>query len=166
LIQLTFTRCVTRLLLQHKRRRPLTQPETHQHGFYSNQRAVDSAASEEPVAYGHAGAALDEHQRRRRRQLFAFEGIGEIGVPFIALYDELEGNAVWAREAEAGDGIHPNAGGCELAVRADGEWECWEGLMALLINVSVSIRIVPSFHVDGDEVRYYSFGDFVDIYYT
>jgi lysophospholipase L1-like esterase len=50
----------------------------------------------------------------------------EIGVPFLALYDLLEGNEVWAREAEAGDGIHPNAGGYELITRAVGEWEGWE----------------------------------------
>jgi lysophospholipase L1-like esterase len=53
----------------------------------------------------------------------------EIGVPFLALYDLLEGNEVWAREAEAGDGIHPNAGGYELIARAVGEWEDWEGFV-------------------------------------
>lgn len=50
----------------------------------------------------------------------------EIDVPFLALYERLEGNDVWAREAEAGDGIHPNAGGYGLISKAVGEWDVWE----------------------------------------
>jgi lysophospholipase L1-like esterase len=67
---------------------------------------------------------VDEGNRLLSRE---FGGLcEEIGVPFLALYDLLEGNEVWAREAEAGDGIHPNAGGYELIARAVGEWEGWE----------------------------------------
>ena len=50
----------------------------------------------------------------------------EIGVPFLSLYEKLKGNEVWAREAEAGDGIHPNAGGYGLISKAVAEWSAWE----------------------------------------
>jgi lysophospholipase L1-like esterase len=50
----------------------------------------------------------------------------EIDVPFLPLYQKLEGNGVWAKEAEAGDGIHPNAGGYGLISKAVAEWDAWE----------------------------------------
>lgn len=50
----------------------------------------------------------------------------EIGVPFLPLYESLKGNGVWAREAEAGDGIHPDAGGYGLISKAVAEWDAWE----------------------------------------
>jgi lysophospholipase L1-like esterase len=51
---------------------------------------------------------------------------GEIDVPFLSLYRRMEGNGVWAREAEAGDGIHPNAGGYRLISKAVANWDAWE----------------------------------------
>lgn len=53
----------------------------------------------------------------------------EIDVPFISLYQKLEGNGVWAREAEAGDGIHPNTGGYSLLSQAVAEWDAWESFV-------------------------------------
>lgn len=50
----------------------------------------------------------------------------KIDVPFLALYDGMEGNEVWAREAEAGDGIHPNAGGYDLIAKAVAGWDKWD----------------------------------------
>ena len=50
----------------------------------------------------------------------------EIDVPFLSLYQKLEGNGVWAKEAKAGDGIHPNAGGYGLISKAVAEWDAWE----------------------------------------
>jgi len=50
----------------------------------------------------------------------------ESEVPFLALYGKMEGNETWAREAEAGDGIHPNAGGYELMANAVMGWDRWE----------------------------------------
>jgi acyl-CoA thioesterase-1 len=50
----------------------------------------------------------------------------EIDVPFLALYGKMEGNEVWAREAEAGDGIHPNSGGYGLIAKVVAEWDAWE----------------------------------------
>lgn len=50
----------------------------------------------------------------------------EIGVPFLSLYGKMEGNEIWAKEAEAGDGIHPNAGGYGLISKAVAEWDAWE----------------------------------------
>jgi acyl-CoA thioesterase-1 len=70
---------------------------------------------------------VDEGNRLLSRELGRL--CQEIGVPFLALYDMLAGNAVWAREAEAGDGIHPNARGYELIAKTVGEWEDWEGFV-------------------------------------
>ena len=53
----------------------------------------------------------------------------EIDVPFLPLYESLKGNAVWAKEAEAGDGIHPNAGGYELISKAVAGWDAWQGFV-------------------------------------
>jgi lysophospholipase L1-like esterase len=53
----------------------------------------------------------------------------DIDVPFLPLYEKLKGNEVWAREAEAGDGIHPNSGGYELISKAVVEWDAWEGFV-------------------------------------
>ena len=70
---------------------------------------------------------VDEGNRVLSREL---EGLcGEIGVPFLSLYERLEGNGVWAREAEAGDGIHPGAGGYGLIAEAVEGWEGWEGFV-------------------------------------
>ncbi|GAB7328373.1 hypothetical protein MBLNU13_g00357t1 [Cladosporium sp. NU13] len=53
----------------------------------------------------------------------------EIDVPFLPLYESLKGNGVWAREAEAEDGIHPNAGGYGLISKAVTEWDAWQGFV-------------------------------------
>ena len=50
----------------------------------------------------------------------------EIDVPFLSLYQKSEGNGVWAKEAKAGDGIHPNAGGYGLISKAVADWDAWE----------------------------------------
>lgn len=50
----------------------------------------------------------------------------ELDVPFLSLYQRLEGNVLWAKEAEAGDGIHPNAGGYGLISKAVAKWDAWE----------------------------------------
>ncbi|KAM0705921.1 hypothetical protein Q7P35_007281 [Cladosporium inversicolor] len=50
----------------------------------------------------------------------------EIDVPFLSLYEKMEGNEIWAKEAKAGDGIHPNAGGYWLISKAVSEWDAWE----------------------------------------
>jgi acyl-CoA thioesterase-1 len=50
---------------------------------------------------------------------------GEVGVLFLPVYEKSEGNGVWAKEAKAGDGIHPNAGGYALIAKVVAEWDGW-----------------------------------------
>jgi lysophospholipase L1-like esterase len=50
---------------------------------------------------------------------------GEVGVLFLPVYEKSEGNGVWAKEAKAGDGIHPNAGGYALIAKVVAEWDVW-----------------------------------------
>jgi lysophospholipase L1-like esterase len=67
---------------------------------------------------------IDERNEALSRKLETL--CEEIDVPFLSLYQKLEGNGVWAKEAEAGDGIHPNAGGYGLISKAVAEWDAWE----------------------------------------
>lgn len=67
---------------------------------------------------------VDEENEALSRELG--ELCEKIDVPFLALYDGMDGNEVWAREAEAGDGIHPNAGGYELIAKAVAGWDKWD----------------------------------------
>lgn len=48
-----------------------------------------------------------------------------LGVPYLNPYTEVAESRVWLREALAGDGAHPDAGGYEtLAALVDG-WDAW-----------------------------------------
>lgn len=48
-----------------------------------------------------------------------------LGVPYLNPYTEIAESRVWLREALAGDGAHPDAGGYEtLAALVDG-WDAW-----------------------------------------
>jgi acyl-CoA thioesterase-1 len=42
---------------------------------------------------------------------------GERGVPFVGVIEQLRASAAWTREAAAGDGAHPGAGGYEKLAR-------------------------------------------------
>ena len=71
-------------------------------------------------------AALD----RRVSELSAglAELCKELSIPFLPAFHAVAGSAVWQREAECGDGIHPNRGGYTLlyeAVRAWKPWRAW-----------------------------------------
>lgn len=50
---------------------------------------------------------------------------GELSVPYLPIFHYLEGKEVWCREAEQGDGIHPNRGGYELITQAALTWQSW-----------------------------------------
>lgn len=48
------------------------------------------------------------------------------GVPYVAVFAELSGNAVWAEEVRNGDGAHPDSGGYrELAELTRPAWDTW-----------------------------------------
>ncbi|MCC0806946.1 GDSL family lipase [Methylobacterium sp. W2] len=48
-----------------------------------------------------------------------------LGVPFLPVFDVARGSDAWAREAAAGDGTHPNAGGYAALASVVAEWEAW-----------------------------------------
>ena len=70
---------------------------------------------------------IDERNEALSRKLETL--CEEIAVPYLSLYQKLAGNGVWAKEAEAGDGIHPNAGGYELISKAVAECKAWEAFV-------------------------------------
>ena len=49
----------------------------------------------------------------------------ELSVPFLPLFKRTGGTEVWRREAEQGDGIHPNRGGYALIHNAVLSWQPW-----------------------------------------
>ena len=49
----------------------------------------------------------------------------ELRVPYLPLFPQLRGNAVWRLEAEQGDGIHPNRAGYGLIAKAVLDWQPW-----------------------------------------
>lgn len=48
-----------------------------------------------------------------------------VGVPYLAVFDAMAGNAVWTREAAIGDGTHPNGGGYAALARVILAWNGW-----------------------------------------
>lgn len=53
----------------------------------------------------------------------------ELAVPFLALFPLLRPSGLWHREAEEGDGIHPNRGGYALIAEAVLAWQPWRDWM-------------------------------------
>ena len=54
----------------------------------------------------------------------------ELAIPFLPLFPLLAGHPVWQREAAAGDGIHPGAGGYTLIAEAVLGWNAWQDWIA------------------------------------
>ena len=67
--------------------------------------------------------ALDHRVRRvcSRMELLC----RTIAVPFLPIFTLLESSEVWHREAEQGDGVHPNAGGYTHIYQAVLAWQPW-----------------------------------------
>ena len=49
----------------------------------------------------------------------------ELSIPFLPIFPRLGSSEVWRREAEQGDGIHPNRGGYALVTQAVLSWQPW-----------------------------------------
>lgn len=48
-----------------------------------------------------------------------------IGVPYLSLFEIVAASSTWAREVQAGDGAHPNAGGYAELADAFMRWAAW-----------------------------------------
>ncbi|HYE50589.1 MAG TPA: GDSL-type esterase/lipase family protein [Azospirillaceae bacterium] len=53
-----------------------------------------------------------------------------LGVPFLDVFGAMAADEAWTREAAAGDGTHPNAGGYAALARLVGGWEAWRAWVA------------------------------------
>nr|USU31803.1 GDSL-type esterase/lipase family protein [Methylobacterium sp. OTU13CASTA1] len=49
----------------------------------------------------------------------------KLGVPYLPVFDAMVGCEAWNREAAAGDGTHPNAGGYAALAEIIGAWTAW-----------------------------------------
>jgi len=49
----------------------------------------------------------------------------DLSIPFLPIWDHLFASAIWLKEAEAGDGIHPNSDGYELLTNLVNSWQPW-----------------------------------------
>ena len=70
-----------------------------------------------------ADAAQDERVQRLSDKMAA--ACDDVGVPFLPLFATLRGHPVWRRDAERGDGIHPNRDGYSLIYDAVRAWPAW-----------------------------------------
>ncbi|HYD31988.1 MAG TPA: GDSL-type esterase/lipase family protein [Azospirillaceae bacterium] len=48
-----------------------------------------------------------------------------LGVPFLEVFATMAANRPWTREAAAGDGTHPNAGGYAALAQMVAGWDAW-----------------------------------------
>jgi lysophospholipase L1-like esterase len=48
-----------------------------------------------------------------------------LSIPFLPIWDHLFASAIWFKEAEAGDGIHPNSDGYEVLTNLVNSWQPW-----------------------------------------
>ncbi len=69
----------------------------------------------------------DQEMNERVARLSArFEAVcAELGVPFLSCFEVLSASGVWTREAQEGDGAHPNRGGYAILARLISEWPAW-----------------------------------------
>lgn len=67
--------------------------------------------------------ALDDRVRRLSNSLEPL--CRELTVPFLPIFERLEGVAAWCHEAMLGDGVHPNRGGYTLIYKAILGWQPW-----------------------------------------
>lgn len=72
-------------------------------------------------------ASLDERVKCLSDQLEAL--CHDLAVPILPIFHLLETSQVWRREAEQGDGIHPNRGGYALIHQAVSNWQPWRDWM-------------------------------------
>jgi acyl-CoA thioesterase-1 len=68
-------------------------------------------------------AALDGRVRRLSDQLGVL--CEELSIPFLSAFEAVYGSVIWQRDAERGDGIHPNRDGYSLLYEAVLAWNSW-----------------------------------------
>ena len=68
-------------------------------------------------------AELDGRVKRLSDHLSAL--CSELSVPFLSPWDRLMASATWLREAEMGDGVHPNRGGYAVLADLILGWPSW-----------------------------------------
>jgi len=66
---------------------------------------------------------LNERVRQLSNGLEAL--CAELAVPFLSPWDHLTASEAWIREAEQGDGAHPNRGGYALLAGLIQNWPAW-----------------------------------------
>ena len=49
----------------------------------------------------------------------------ELNVPFLPAFDVAASSPAWRRDAERGDGVHPNRDGYDLLYNAVHAWRAW-----------------------------------------
>lgn len=50
---------------------------------------------------------------------------GALGVPFLSTFDALLASGIWIKEAQQGDGAHPNRGGYAILADLIWRWPAW-----------------------------------------
>jgi lysophospholipase L1-like esterase len=70
-------------------------------------------------------ASTDRNERIRHLSGQIEMICGEVGVPFLSPFDVLLQSKVWVREAQEGDGAHPNRGGYSILAELIAKWPPW-----------------------------------------
>jgi lysophospholipase L1-like esterase len=71
------------------------------------------------------GVTADEQARRGRVSGLLSDIAAQEGVPYLDVIGNLDAADTWRAEAEAGDGVHPGAGGYASLARAVLAWPEW-----------------------------------------
>lgn len=75
---------------------------------------------------GPSPAASNDQNERIRHLSSQIENIcGDVGVPFLSPFEVLLQSKVWVREAQDGDGSHPNRGGYSILADLIAKWPPW-----------------------------------------
>jgi lysophospholipase L1-like esterase len=93
-----------------------------------NARAVLSACRAYfPVLLVGPTPVLEDEHNARITQLSAHlaQLAGELDLPFLPVFDDLQGSGVWLDEVRENDGAHPRAGGYTRLAQRVGDWVAW-----------------------------------------
>ncbi|MDR3511417.1 MAG: GDSL-type esterase/lipase family protein [Caulobacteraceae bacterium] len=91
----------------------------------------EAAAWRPTLMIGPPPVADPERNARLRRYAERMEAVCRaVDAPFLSPFEALHASGVWVREAQAGDGAHPNRGGYAILAQLVSEWPAWRAWLA------------------------------------
>jgi lysophospholipase L1-like esterase len=102
---------------------------THATALSNTAAIIETARQTYPVLMIGPLPVLDDDATDQRIALLSRDLAtlcGRFEIPYLAVFDTMRECAAWRREAEAGDGSHPNAEGYAALARRIGAWPAWQ----------------------------------------